>query len=150
MAQKGWKNIVFDRLNEKGFKCRPVDSNSKVKPVNCCEKRCNCKHCVKKILIIGGITKIKHLYKDLIENCGHECIYLDGYMRRGGKLLERKIIKSDMVFCPVDCNSHNACTSAKKLCRKHGKPIKMLTSSSVTNMAMAIKSINLQLVDHDS
>lgn len=142
MAQKGWTNIDFTKLNEKKLKSRPVDAKSRAKLANCCKKRCDCKHCIKKILIIGGITKFKHLYKGLIESCGHKCVYLDGYMRRGDKLLERKIIKCDMVFCPVDCNSHNACASAKKFCRKHGKPIKMLTSSSVTNMAQAIKSIN--------
>ena len=124
MAQRGWTNITYDQ------------------PVDCCKNCCNCK-CVKRILIIGGITKFKQLYKDLVKSCGHECEYLDGYMRGGDKLLERKIIKCDMVFCPVDCNSHNACASAKKFCRKHGKPIKILTSSGVTNMAQAVKSINL-------
>jgi len=124
MAQKGWTNITYDQ------------------PVDCCKNCCNCKQCVKRILIIGGLTKFKQLYKDLVESFGHKCEYLDGYMRGGDKLLERKIIKCDMVFCPVDCNSHNACVSAKKFCRKHGKPIKILTSSGVTNMAQAVKSIN--------
>ena len=125
MAHRGWTNIAYNQ------------------PIDCCKKCCNCKQqCMKRILIIGGITKFKQLYKDIVESCGHECEYLDGYMRGGDKLLERKIIKCDMVFCPVDCNSHNACTSAKKFCRKHGKPIKILTSSGVTNMTQAIKSIN--------
>ncbi len=139
MAQKGWTNIDFDKKN---IRYRPVNSKGKGEPANCCKKCCKCKHCIKKILIIGGITKFKQLYKDLIENCGYQCEYLDGYMRGGDKLLERKIIKCDMVFCPVDCNSHNACASAKKFCRKHGKPIKILTSSGITNMAQAIKSID--------
>lgn len=142
MAKKGWTNIAFDKLNNESY--RPVDSKNKAKHTNCCcNKRCDCDFCVKKILIIGGITKIKHMYKDLIESCGHKCEYLDGYMRGGDKALERKILKCDMVFCPVDCNSHNACASAKKFCRKHGKPITILTSSGVTNMAQAIKSMNL-------
>ncbi len=142
MVQKGWTKINFDRSNKKELKCLPVNFKSNAKPANCCRKQCGFKHCAKKILIIGGITKIKHLYKDLIEDCGHECIYLDGYMRRGDRLLEKKIINCDIVFCPVDCNSHNACSSAKKLCRKHCKPIKILSSSSVTNMAEAIQSIS--------
>ncbi|SFG10491.1 hypothetical protein SAMN05660649_00690 [Desulfotomaculum arcticum] len=142
MARKGWTNINFDKLDEQKIEYRPIDFKNTTKQTDHCKKCFNCKQCMKKVLIIGGITKIKHLYKDLIENCGHKCIYLDGYMRRGDKLLEKKIIKCDLVFCPVDCNSHNACASAKKLCRKHGKPIKMLTSSSITNMVQAIQSIN--------
>jgi hypothetical protein len=138
MAPKGWTNIDFEKTNEKKLGYRPIDSES---TANCCNRCCDCKDCVKRILIIGGITKFKHMYKDLIESCGHKCEYLDGYMKGGDKLLERKIMKCDMVFCPVDCNSHNACVSAKKFCRKHGKPIKILTSSGVTNMAQAIKSI---------
>ncbi|WP_347489093.1 DUF2325 domain-containing protein [Desulfoscipio sp. XC116] len=142
MAQMGWTNIAFDRVNKKKSKRRAVNCECGTRPAN--DKDCrSCKQCMKKILIIGGITKFKHLYADLIENCGYKCIYLDGYWRKGDKPLENKIIKCDMVFCPVDCNSHNACASAKKLCRKHGKPIKILTSSSVTNMAKAVKSISI-------
>ncbi|ACV62518.1 hypothetical protein Dtox_1661 [Desulfofarcimen acetoxidans DSM 771] len=132
MAQKGWTNINFGSVDFKNEK-----------PANCCKNSCNCKHCAKTILIIGGMTKFKQLYKNLIESCGHECEYLDGYMKGGEKILERKIMKCDMVFCPVDCNSHNACASAKKFCRKHCKPITILTSSGITNMAQAVKNINI-------
>jgi hypothetical protein len=142
MARKGWTNIAFNRLNEKSSRIPAVDSAAGQETECYCQKRCGCEHCAKCILVIGGITKFKQLYKDLIESHGHQCEYLDGYMRGGDKLLERKIKKCDIVFCPVDCNSHNACASAKKFCRKHGKPIKILTSSGVTNMAQAVKSIN--------
>ena len=137
MTTKGWTNIYFEKNNTN----RSVEGNITAESKNCCQ-HCDCKYCVKKILIVGGITKFKQKYKDLIENCGYKCEYLDGYMRGGDKLLERRIMKCDMVFCPVDCNSHNACASVKKFCRKHGKPIKILTSSGVTNMAQAVKSID--------
>lgn len=143
MTCKGWTNIAFDRPNKKKEDKLPVDSSALERAADGCKKRCGCRDCAKCILIVGGITKFKQLYRDLIERHGHECEYLDGYMRRGDKLLEKKVMKCDIVLCPVDCNSHNACASAKKFCRKHGKPIIMLNSSGVTNMTQAIKSMDL-------
>nr|WP_315990669.1 DUF2325 domain-containing protein [Desulforamulus aquiferis] len=86
-----------------------------------------------------GHNKIKSAYKDLIEQKGGEFDYLDGYMKGGERVLDNKIKRSDLVLCPVDCNSHNACVSVKKLCKKHGKPFKMLTSSSITGITEAIR-----------
>ncbi|AEG59172.1 DUF2325 domain-containing protein [Desulforamulus ruminis] len=114
--------------------------NDRVEPVETCDENC-CHYdlCAKRILIVGGITKIKATYKSLIEQWGGEFDYLDGYMKGGERVLDNKIRKSDLVLCPVDCNSHNACLSVKKLCKKHGKPFKMLTSSSISGITQAIR-----------
>ncbi len=142
MMQKGWTNIAFDKPGKKKKSRLHASCRCGANPAQCDESCCNYSQCIKKILLIGGITKLKHRYKDLIESHGYKCVYLDGYLKKGEKHLEEKIVRCDMVFCPVDCNSHNACASAKRLCRKHGKPIKILTSSGVTNVAKAVKSIN--------
>lgn len=97
--------------------------------------------CSKRILIVGGITKFKAIYKSLIEESGGEFEYMDGYMKGGDKALDSKIKRCDIIFCPVDCNSHNACLSVKKLCKKHKKTFHMLKSSSISGISLAIKNI---------
>lgn len=104
------------------------------------------RHCTgcsysKSVLIVGGITKFKTIYKDIVEGSGWKFEYLDGYMKGGDRVLDNKIKKCDVILCPIDCNSHNACLSVKKLCKKHGKPYQMLASSSVSGITQAIKSV---------
>lgn len=114
--------------------------NNESKEIEVCSQDCcNYELCAKRVLIVGGITKFKALYRNIIEQKGGEFDYLDGYMKGGERVLDNKIKRCDMVLCPVDCNSHNACLSVKKLCKKHGKPYKMLTSSSVSGITEAMR-----------
>lgn len=98
--------------------------------------QCNC--CMKRVLMVGGITKFKAHYKNIIEQHGCRFEYLDGYMKGGERALMNKIKRCDVVFCPIDCNSHNACLSVKKLCKKEGKPYKILPRSSISGVMQAI------------
>jgi len=108
-----------------------------------CKEKCNeeCSMfqiCAKRILIVGGITKMKSMYRHLIESAGGEFEYHDGYMNNGKQNLEARVKKSDLIICPVNCNSHNACLNVKKFCRKHDKPVKMLPNSSLTAISNAL------------
>lgn len=94
--------------------------------------------CAEKILIVGGVTKIKHLYRDLVESNGGIFDYHDGYMTSGKQNLEARIKRSDLVICPVNCNSHGACSKVKQLCKKHNKAISLLASSSLSAISEAI------------
>lgn len=114
-------------MKEKVYTCE----NLKVKGPDCAK-------CMKRVLLVGGITKFKAFYKEIIEEQGHEFHYLDGYMKGGEKALRDKILRCDIVFCPVDCNSHNACLSVKKLCKKHCRLLKILKSSSLSGVSQAI------------
>lgn len=100
--------------------------------------------CKKRVLIVGGITKMKNLYRDLIEQKGGLFDYDDGYMRNGENTLEGKVRRSDIVFCPVDVNSHNACLSVKKICRKADKPYWMLSNSSLTSISQSLMKLAVQ------
>lgn len=112
------------------------------KPFRCideCSETCPKFHlCEKRILIVGGITKIKQFYKRFVESHGGEVDYHDGYMKGGNKNLEQRVSKSDLILCPVNCNSHNACNRVKKMCKKYNKPLKMLPSSSLTAVSNAL------------
>ncbi|MCK5508513.1 MAG: DUF2325 domain-containing protein [Desulfobacterales bacterium] len=103
--------------------------------------------CRKRILIVGGIVKIKDRYKKLIEENGGIFEYHDGYMNGGTKGLKKQIRRADMVLCPVNCNSHNACSVAKKIGKKYNRQVHMLAGSGLSAISQALmesqKSANL-------
>ena len=107
-----------------------------------CDEKCPAFDlCAKRILIVGGMTKIRSLYRDLVEEKGGVFDYHDGYMRGGEDILEEKIRRSDVVLCPVDVNSHKACLSVKRICKKIQKPYQMLSNSSLTGITRALVDI---------
>ena len=79
--------------------------------------------CAKRIFMIGGITKMKSHYKNIVEKAGGKFDYHDGYLKSAGPDIEAKVKASDLVLCPVNCNSHNACILVKKLCNQHNTQI---------------------------
>jgi DNA polymerase III alpha subunit (gram-positive type) len=96
------------------------------------EKRPKLQLCARRVLIVGGRIRMKHLYRNLIEASGGKFECHDGYMKNGRQTLEDRVRRSDMVICPVDCNSHGACNNVKRLCQKYRKPVRMLTNSSLS------------------
>ncbi len=92
----------------------------------------------KRVLIVGGMTKIKHLYQHVVEANGGSFEYHDGYSKNGNSNLAAKVSRSDIIICPVNCNSHNACSKVKKLCQKHKKPLKILQNASVSSISTAL------------
>jgi len=115
----------------------------KVTPVVECTK-CHETDCPKtqlsdmRILMVGGITKMKSFYQRLVEKSGGIFEYHDGYMQNGQEGLEQRVRRCDLILCPVDCNSHGACSKVKKLGQKYGKPYKMLRRSSLSALSNAL------------
>lgn len=96
--------------------------------------------CRKRVLIVGGITRMEALYRRLIENSGGVFEYHDGCMNGGAKRLESRLKRSDIVLCPVNCNSHAACALVKNLGKKHNKRVHMLPSFSLSAVSRAIRA----------
>ncbi len=106
---------------------------------NCTEKKCaQCQLCAKRIFMIGGITKMKSYYRDIVEKAGGKFDYHDGYLKNSAANLEARVRRSDLVICPVNCNSHNACLKVKKLCNLYDKQLKILRSSSLSAVTHAL------------
>jgi hypothetical protein len=106
-------------------------------------KRCdaNCPSfdlCKKRILLVGGITRMESLYRELIESSGGIFEYHDGYMKKGVKMLECRLRRADVVVCPVNCNSHAACSIVKNLAKKHNKTLHLLPNSSLSAVSQAL------------
>ena len=94
--------------------------------------------CRKRILIVGGIVKIKDRYKKLIEENGGVFEYHDGYVKGGVKGLKDQVRRADMVLCPVNCNSHNACSLVKKIGKKYNRQVHMLAGSGLSAISQAL------------
>jgi hypothetical protein len=94
--------------------------------------------CKRRVLIVGGLTKMEALYRQMIEDGGGIFEYHDGYMKNGLRNLESRLRRADIVLCPTSCNSHAACSLVKSLGKKHNKPVCILASSSLSAMAQAL------------
>lgn len=94
--------------------------------------------CRKRILIVGGVTRMESLYRQLIESSGGILEYHDGNLKSGLKNLEGRLRRADVVLCPVNCNSHAACSMVKKLGKKYNKTVHMLSNSSLSGVSQVI------------
>lgn len=110
---------------------------------NCSQEKCSqYQLCEKRVFMVGGITKMKHYYKDIVEKAGGRFDYHDGYLKNTSANLEARVKRSDIVICPVNCNSHNACLKVKKLCNQYNKKLKILSSSSLSAITQALFTEN--------
>ncbi|TWI66900.1 uncharacterized protein DUF2325 [Desulfobotulus alkaliphilus] len=92
----------------------------------------------KRILVVGGRPCMQSLYRHAVEKSGGRFEYHDGCIHGGRQTLEARVRRSDLVLCPVTCNSHGACGLVKDICRKHGKCLRMLDSSSRSAITSAL------------
>ncbi|WP_236024668.1 DUF2325 domain-containing protein [Arenibaculum pallidiluteum] len=74
------------------------------------------------ILFLGGRPgAIPHL-RSLVERRNGRLLHHDGGLEQTVRRLDGLVEQADMVVCPVDCISHEACLRAKRLCRRLNKP----------------------------
>ena len=85
-----------------------------------------------RVAYIGGVESLMPYYRDAIESVGGTFCYHCGRCIQGRKEIETIVDGIDMVFCPVDINSHNACKYVKKACKMRDKPCHFLRSSSLS------------------
>lgn len=91
--------------------------------------------CQKRILIVGGMTRMEKLFRELIEGRGGKFEYHNGCLKGGRKQLEASLKRADVILCPINCNSHSACTAVKTMAKKHNKAFHMLENSSVNTVS---------------
>lgn len=97
--------------------------------------------CDRNIFLVGGITKLEAVYRDVIKDAGGDFKYHDGRQNSGEKRLRDGIGWADVVLCPVDVNSHRAALGVKKICKKMQKPFMMLRCSSVSSISRALDRV---------
>lgn len=93
------------------------------------------------ILYVGGRPSVISHCREVIESCGGKFIHHDGGIDESIGKIPNIIDNVDSVFFPVDCISHNASSSVKRLCKKIHKPVVFLKNSSVSAFTKEIEKI---------
>jgi len=106
------------------------------------EEQCgNCERvslCRKRVLIVGGLSRMVVVYREIVEKLDGLFDFHDGRCHNGNEILRRQIRQSDLVICPIDINSHAACLEVKRVCKRTGKNFFMLRKSSVSTVYTAL------------
>ncbi len=89
----------------------------------------------KKILYLGGRNAVTPHIKVLVESHDGEFIHHDGGKEANKHQMQNQICQADMVFCPIDCISHDACLRAKHSCQKLNKVFVPLRSSGLSSFS---------------
>jgi hypothetical protein len=85
------------------------------------------------VLYVGGRDKLKPHFRALVEkNYGGRFLHHDGGLHGKDQYLQQVLHQADIVLCPVDCVSHNACRVVKQFCKKHDKPMIFLNTDSLS------------------
>ncbi len=98
--------------------------------------------CRRRILMVGGLSRLSALCQEMIEGMGYDFTYHNGYMNTGENKLKHLIHNVDMVLCSTDCNSHGACQSVKKICKRLNKDCCFLNNTSLSSIFKVVQNIN--------
>jgi hypothetical protein len=91
------------------------------------------------VLYVGGqIRQIPHL-RTLVGRNGGRFLYHDGGVESGRSRLPELVAQADISCFPIDCVSHHAVGTIKRLCGRHRKPYRPLRTASVS----ALRSVLL-------
>jgi hypothetical protein len=92
------------------------------------------------LLYVGGRANQIPAFRALIERAGGTFLHHDGGIEHGSSLLPGLLARADHVAFPVDCVSHLAVATIKRLCRHAGKPYVPLRTASLACLLAALVS----------
>jgi hypothetical protein len=93
------------------------------------------------VLYVGGRPpQVAHLRK-LGEERGATLLHHDGGIEHHPSLLPDMAGRADVILFPVDCISHDAAWTVKRVCRQIGKPFMPLRSSGATTFLAALREL---------
>ena len=99
-----------------------------------------------RVAYVGGVESLMPHYKEVVESLGGTFCYHCGRCIQGRKEIETLVDGTDIIFCPVDINSHNACSYVKKACKMRNKKCHFLRSSS---LSMIIRELENRAEKYD-
>ena len=95
------------------------------------------------MLYVGGRTdKLGHL-RASSERLGARFLHHDGGVDDRSGLLGGLVSRADVVMFPVDCVSHEAVGTVKRLCRQMSKPFVPLRSTGMGSFVAALSRRSL-------
>jgi hypothetical protein len=96
------------------------------------------------LLYVGGRPHQVAQLRALAERSGASFLYHDGGIEDRSGLLEAQVSRADVVLFPVDCVSHGAVATVKRVAHHAGKPYVALRSSGLTSLAAGLRRISAQ------
>jgi hypothetical protein len=94
------------------------------------------------LLYTGGRAHQIPLLKGLVERAGGNFLHHDGGIEHGAALLPALIGRADCVAFPIDCISHEAVATIKRLSRQSGRPYLPLRTASLACLAASLVRIS--------
>jgi hypothetical protein len=91
------------------------------------------------ILYVGARAHQIPQLKALVERTGARFLHHDGGIEHSSSLLPGLISRADDLFFPIDCISHDAAATIKRLCRQLDKPYQPLRTSSLATLMSALR-----------
>jgi Uncharacterized protein conserved in bacteria (DUF2325) len=93
------------------------------------------------VLYVGGRARQIPQLKAIVERTGAEFLHHDGGIEHSPTLLPGLVSRADLAVLPVDCVSHDAAASLKRLCSHAGKPFLPVRTASLSCLLYALLSM---------
>ena len=93
------------------------------------------------ILYVGGRPNQIPQMKALVERTGARFLHHDGGIEHSSSLLPGLISRADVLLFPIDCISHDAVATLKRLCRQLEKPYLPLRTASLATLASSLAAM---------
>jgi Uncharacterized protein conserved in bacteria (DUF2325) len=90
------------------------------------------------ILYVGGRPNQIPQLKALVERTGARFLHHDGGIEHSSSLLPGLISRANVLLFPIDCISHDAVATLKRLCRQLEKPYLPLRTASLATLASSL------------
>ncbi len=97
------------------------------------------------LLYVGGRAHQTPQLKSLVERTNGRFVHHDGGLEHNAALLPGLVSRADLAVFPVDCVSHDAVASLKRLCRQLGKRYMPLRTSSLACLLSGIAAMQVEM-----
>src|SRR4029077_18701335 len=94
------------------------------------------------ILYVGGRAHQIPQFKALVERTGARFLHHDGGIEHSAALRPGLVSRADHLFFPIDCISHDAVSTIKRLCRQLEKPYQPLRTASLATLVSALAQMS--------
>lgn len=93
------------------------------------------------VLYVGGRDRQCVHFRALVEENKGTFIHHDGGLNDGDQHLGSLLPKADMIFCPIDCISHNAVNRVRQFCSRTGKPLVIMRRASLAAFTRGLSEV---------
>jgi hypothetical protein len=91
------------------------------------------------VLYVGGRSSLVVHFRNLVERANGRFFHHDGGIEANERRLDCLLARGDIVLCPVDCVSHQACIKAKRYCKGTAKIFVPLRSSGLSSFVSGLR-----------